>query len=137
MTTKDYRLRRREIDKARRSTPEGKAEQLRIRKERIEALKRAKVVGEWDDFVRKEAKDLCKVRLVETKMAWDPDHMIPLRAKTVSGLDCGDNIQVIPAILNRKKKNLLLYTQRNEWLKHIEVKNAKRRGKKANTSSKL
>lgn len=116
-----YAARRREIDKARRSTPEGKAEQLRIRNERIEALKRATLNTEWDVFVREEAVELCKIRKSETKMAWDPDHMIPLRARGVSGLNCGDNIQVIPAKLNRSKKNKLIMTQRNEWLKYVMV----------------
>lgn len=116
---KEYAKRRRELDKARRSTPEGKAEQLRLRNERIEALKRATINGEWDEFVRQEANELCKKRKEETNIAWDPDHMIPLRAKTVSGLNCGDNIQVIPAKLNRSKGNRLLFTERNEWLKYV------------------
>lgn len=115
----EYAKRRRELDKARRATPEGKAEQLRLRKERIEALKRATLTSEWDEFVRKEAVELCKQRKKETAIDWDPDHMIPLRAKTVSGLNCGDNIQVIPAKLNRSKRNRLIFTERNEWLKYV------------------
>ena len=117
-----YAARRRELDKARRSTPEGKAEQLKIRMERIEALKRATMTSEWDVFVMAEAKDLCDKRKSETQMLWDPDHMIPLRARGVSGLNCGDNIQVIPARLNRSKKNKLILTERNEWLKFVNVR---------------
>lgn len=113
---KQYAARRRELDRQRRSTPEGKMEQARIRRERREALKRATMMGEFDVLVRSEAKDLCKTREAETGILWDPDHMLPLRAKTVSGLDCACNIQVIPAKLNRSKKNKVLYTERGEWL---------------------
>ena len=117
-----YAARRRELDKARRATPEGKAEQLRIRYARMEAIARATTHSEWDEFVREEADMLCKLRNDQTSIKWEPDHMIPLRAKHCSGLNCGDNIQVIPAMLNRSKKNKMILTTRNEWLRHIEVK---------------
>lgn len=116
---KAYAIRRRELDKERRSTTEGKERQAFIRRERHQALKRCTLKTEWDTFVRKEADLLCKQRFAETGIEWDPDHMIPLRAKTVSGLNCGDNIQVIPAQLNRSKKNRLILTERNEWLKYV------------------
>lgn len=116
---RQYAARRREIDRQRRSTPEGKAEQLRIRFARIEAEKRATLHSEWDEFVRDEADHLCSVRCEDTGIKWEPDHMLPLRATKVSGLNCGDNIQVIPASLNRKKKNRMIYTERNEWLKDV------------------
>ena len=118
---KKYAARRREIDRLRRSTPEGKEEQRRIRAARREALRRATMKDEWDVLVREEAKSLCKKRTAETGISWDPDHMYPLRAKRVSGLDCGDNIQVIPAKLNRSKKNNLVYTERLEWLRDLRV----------------
>lgn len=118
---KKYAARRREIDRLRRSTPEGKARQLQIRLSRIEAEKRATIVGEWDDFVREEATDLCDARMRETGIPWEPDHMLPLRAKVVSGLNCGDNIQVIPAKLNRSKKNKMIYTERFQWIKDMET----------------
>lgn len=118
---RQYAARRREIDRLRRASPEGKAEQLRIRNERIEALKRATMMDELDLLVREEAKALCKHREKETGIKWDPDHMLPLRAKTVSGLDCALNIQVIPAKLNRSKKNKMLYTEKNEWLKDFRL----------------
>lgn len=114
---KKYAARRREIDRLRRSTPEGKARQLEIRLARIEAEKRATISGEWDDFVREEATILCNERMHDTGIRWESDHMLPLRAKVVSGLNCGDNIQVIPAALNRSKRNMMVYTERNEWLK--------------------
>lgn len=112
-----YAERRRELDRQRRSTPEGKEKQLAIRLARIEAEKKRTITNEWDDFVREEAKHLCHVRMRDTGILWEPDHMLPLRAKIVSGLNCGDNIQVIPAKLNRSKKNHMIYTERYEWLK--------------------
>lgn len=116
-----YAERRRMIDRERRSTPEGKARQLQIRLERIEAEKRATMHSEWDIFVREEANHLCNVRMCETGIRWEPDHMLPLRAKIVSGLNCGDNIQVIPAKMNRSKKNHMIYTNRFEWIKDLET----------------
>lgn len=113
---KQYAARRREIDRQRRATPEGKARQLEIRVDRILAEKRATINTEWDIFVREEANLLCSIRMHETGIPWDPDHMLPLRAKKVSGLNCGDNIQVIPAKLNRSKRNRMLYTDRLEWI---------------------
>lgn len=115
---KKYAQRRRELDKKRRSTPEGKAEQLRLRKERIKALERATLNTEWDCFVREEADTLCRERNMETGIKWEPDHMIPLRANKISGLNCGDNIQVIPAIMNRSKRNRMILTERYEWLRY-------------------
>lgn len=118
---KQYAARRREIDRQRRSTPEGKAKQLQIRLERIEAEKRATLNTEWDIFVREEANLLCNERMRDTGIPWESDHMLPLRAKIVSGLNCGDNIQVIPAKLNRSKKNNMIYTNRLEWIKDLET----------------
>lgn len=118
---RQYAARRREIDRLRRSTPEGKAQQLRIRLERIEAEKRATLSSEWDVFVREEATDLCNARMHDTGILWESDHMLPLRAKVVSGLNCGDNLQVIPAKLNRSKKNKMLYTEKFEWIKDLKI----------------
>lgn len=117
---KRYAERRRQLDRERRSTPEGKARQLAIRIARIEAVKRATTHTEWDIFVREEAGDLCDKRVHETGIPWESDHMLPLRAKIVSGLNCGDNIQVIPAKLNRSKKNRMIYTERYEWIRDIK-----------------
>lgn len=116
-----YAERRRMIDRERRSTPEGKARQLQIRLDRIEAEKRATLNSEWDIFVREEANLLCNERMRDTGIPWESDHMLPLRAKIVSGLNCGDNIQVIPAKLNRSKKNNMIYTNRLEWIKDLET----------------
>lgn len=75
--------------------------------------------GEFDAFVMREACDLCLLRAKATGIDWHTDHMIPLRARTASGLHCATNFQVIPAVLNMAKKNKMLLTQPLEWLKHI------------------
>lgn len=72
--------------------------------------------GEWDSLVLSEASTLIDTRYAETGIRWHIDHMIPLCADTVSGLHCGDNIQVIPAVLNTMKCNRLMFTERYEWV---------------------
>lgn len=71
---------------------------------------------EFDLFVFEEAQELCQLRAGETGFLWHIDHMLPLRAKTVSGLHVAENIQVIPAVLNLLKGNKLIFTERGSWL---------------------
>jgi len=75
--------------------------------------------GEFDDFVMREAFDLSLRRNACTTVRWDIDHMIPMLARTASGLHCGVNIQVIPRPLNKQKGNKLLLTEPGEWVRHI------------------
>lgn len=74
----------------------------------------------WDadltDFVMREATDLCRLRGRITGIKWEVDHMIPLRARRVSGLHVWNNLQVIPAKLNRSKRNSMVFTQPHEWV---------------------
>lgn len=72
---------------------------------------------EWDELVISEAYLLSQARTKETGFDWHVDHMIPLRAKYVSGLHCANNIQVIPAIMNLSKRNKMILTEPMEWIK--------------------
>lgn len=72
--------------------------------------------GELDEFVMREAADLCRLRELATGFAWQVDHMVPLQAKLACGLHCAANVQVIPAALNTAKLNRLIMTEPLEWL---------------------
>lgn len=72
--------------------------------------------GELDEFVMREAAELCRLREIATGFAWQVDHMIPLRAKLACGLHCAANLQVIPASYNAAKRNKLIYTEPLQWL---------------------
>lgn len=58
-----------------------------------------------DLWLLSEAYSLAAFRSKIFGFQWDVDHIIPLRGKIVSGLHTIENIQVIPAITNRKKSN--------------------------------
>lgn len=83
--------------------------------------KRARSINTSDDefdlLVFEEAQELCQLRAGDTGFLWHIDHMLPLRAKTVSGLHVAENIQVIPAVLNLLKGNKLMFTDRGSWLR--------------------
>lgn len=72
-------------------------------------------------LVTSEGKELVIQRTKETGIRWDLDHMLPMKAANVSGLHCADNLQVIPARLNRTKNNRLKYTERGEWLSELKA----------------
>jgi hypothetical protein len=72
--------------------------------------------GEWDQFVIEEAHAAARRRTAASGFAWSVDHMIPLRARTASGLHVWNNIQVIPAEVNSVKCNRLIYTEPLQWL---------------------
>lgn len=72
--------------------------------------------SELDDFVLQEAYNLASDRKKSTGFDWQVDHMIPLQARNVCGLQVWNNFQVIPAILNRLKRNSLIFTEPLEWL---------------------
>ena len=60
---------------------------------------------ELTKFVKEEAKDLVRMRTELFGFTWSVDHLVPLKGKTVSGLDIWSNIQVIPLSLNKRKYN--------------------------------
>lgn len=75
--------------------------------------------GELDQFVMQEAAALAAERTEQTGIEWHVDHMIPMQARKASGLHCADNIQVIPALLNRFKSNKMIATCFKEWILFI------------------
>lgn len=87
----------------------------------LRALRKPGWFSEWDEFVEEEARNLAYMQEACTGIKWDVDHLLPLHAKEVSGLHCADNLQVIPATLNRRKHNKLKYTERMEWLSELKA----------------
>lgn len=69
--------------------------------------------GELDRFVVLEAKRKCARLKKRTGYAWQIDHILPLNK---GGLHKFDNLQVLPAVLNRFKSDKLIYLQVGEWL---------------------
>jgi hypothetical protein len=74
-----------------------------LRKERV-----AQATPPWFDdfqlFAMQEAFDLADRRKKATGIEWNVDHIIPLRGKTVSGLNVIENIAVIPKSKNSAKR---------------------------------
>lgn len=108
---KEYRSRTSSIVKAR----------SRTAKRRADLSDRTPIwYSEYDKFVMHECYSLCRDRKIATGIDWHVDHMYPLRGKTVSGLHCAENMQVIPAFLNIYKQNKLLFVERDEYLSYLE-----------------
>lgn len=63
----------------------------------------------WADrFVIEEIYDLARRRTLATGFKWHVDHVVPLKGATVCGLHVHNNLNVIPAKVNRDKFNKLL-----------------------------
>lgn len=92
-----------------------------IRKARRRAIELQRLPNwrnDLDDLVEQEARDLV-VRRSSSGCIWHVDHMFPLQARKVSGLHVWNNLQVIPALLNLRKRNKMQLTQPLEWLRHV------------------
>ena len=97
----DFKVRRREsYFKNRESNFKGVAKRR---------AKKLKATPSWDleltDFVVKEAYVLASVRREETGLDWHVDHVVPLQGALVSGLHVWNNIQLLPAQINKSKGN--------------------------------
>lgn len=92
----------------------------RMEKRRAAKMKRTPPwFGELDLFVFEEAFDLAAHRRDATGLMHEVDHMLPLQGKAVSGLHVASNIQVLPAFLNRMKRNSVTLTEPDEWLSKL------------------
>lgn len=75
--------------------------------------------SEFDAFVVQEAAHLARLRCEATGIEWQVDHMIPLNSKNACGFHCKENLQVIPKSLNLWKRNRMVLTEPNEWIKYL------------------
>ena len=66
-------------------------------------------IPKWVDkdhmWLIKEAYELAQLRTKQFGFSWHVDHIVPIQGELVSGLHVIENLQVIPAIKNIKKKN--------------------------------
>jgi hypothetical protein len=59
-------------------------------------------------FFMREIYHLAKLRSEATGIKWEVDHIVPLQSPVVCGLHVENNLQVIPAFVNRYKGNKLM-----------------------------
>jgi hypothetical protein len=86
------------------------------KRDAIELSASPKWDAELNEFCARQAYALAKLRGEITGFQWDVDHMIPLRARNVCGLHCWNNLQVIPAAINRSKQGKMIHTNPGEWI---------------------
>lgn len=83
--------------------PEKFAYQNVVRKTSVKQSKPS-----WaNEFFMQEAYRLARLRTKVTGIKWHVDHIVPIRGKTVCGLHTDQNLQVIPAAENLKKRHLV------------------------------
>ena len=109
---------RAEFDRDYRKRNPDKVASKRMRRRATELNSKPSWYGELDEFLVREAFELAAIRLTETGIEWELDHMIPLQARECRGLHCADNLQLIPKVFNREKGNRLALTKPLEWLNY-------------------
>lgn len=73
---------------------------------RTRKIRLRNAVPAWANrFFIREAYHLAKRRTEATGIVWEVDHIFPLQSPLVCGLHVENNLQVIPAVLNRAKGN--------------------------------
>lgn len=71
--------------------------------------KRLQATPAWaNGFFISEAYRLAKLRNKTTGIKWEVDHFYPLVSPVVCGLHVEQNLRVIPAVMNRAKKNKIM-----------------------------
>ena len=75
----------------------------RLRRKAAEKERTPIWLSKYDKWVIREIYHLAAARSKATGIAWEVDHIIPLRGKTVSGLHVPSNLQVITKKENRDK----------------------------------
>ena len=92
--------------RAYRQNNKGKVNALVAARKKHVRLRTPKWVGKEDRWLIRQAYELAEIRTKLFNYAWHVDHIIPLQGSTVSGLHIVDNLRVIPAVENIRKKNL-------------------------------
>jgi hypothetical protein len=88
-----------------RALNKGKINALNAARKKVIKQQTPKWVGTTDKWFILETYELAALRTEMFGFSWNVDHIIPLQGKIVSGLHVPNNLQVIPAIENIRKKN--------------------------------
>lgn len=88
-----------------RALNKGKINALNAARKKVIKQQTPKWVNTADKWFILEAYELAALRTEMFGFSWNVDHIIPLQGKIVSGLHVPNNLQVIPAIENIRKKN--------------------------------
>jgi hypothetical protein len=88
-----------------RALNKGKINALNTARKKVIKQQTPKWVGTVEKWFILETYELAALRTKMFGFSWNVDHIIPLQGKIVSGLHVPNNLQVIPAIENIRKKN--------------------------------
>ena len=91
-----------EAEKRRAAKPISDARKHARLKYQLMRSSNEKQLNEFDSFVLGEAVRLCKLRTQITGKSWHVDHIVPV---SKGGASSANNLQVVPALWNRKKSN--------------------------------